>query len=288
MYAFLLTVFFIVLILCIKFTIKKTEALKEDFMYKRIFTGLEKEIKIPKIVHQVYFNVDRSDGLPFEYMKAISKMKSLNPDWEFKLYDLKDMYAYVKEYYPDIFPHFKRMNVKYGAAISDVFRYLVIYREGGVYFDVKSGCKIPLSEFIEEDDEYLIKKWNRDYWDKYSSTGRWGYHKEINTSDHREYIQWCIMSIPGHPIMEQVIKDVKNELITYDSNRVGRHGVLQTTGPIVYSNAVVKAMGTSKYREIPERDDNWQYYFVKSRKTTVIYKYTYYDLTEPIIFEDEK
>ena len=36
--------------------------------------------------------------------------------------------------------------------LADVFRYLAVYREGGVYLDVKSTVTCPLDEVLSPDD----------------------------------------------------------------------------------------------------------------------------------------
>ncbi len=37
---------------------------------------------------------------------------------------------------------------RYGVVLADIFRYLVIYNEGGVYLDIKSTVNRPLDEII--------------------------------------------------------------------------------------------------------------------------------------------
>ena len=38
--------------------------------------------------------------------------------------------------------------IKPGAGKADLFRYLIMYDNGGTYFDIDTSCKVPLRDYI--------------------------------------------------------------------------------------------------------------------------------------------
>ncbi|MCA3362157.1 MAG: hypothetical protein INF74_09420, partial [Roseomonas sp.] len=62
----------------------------------------------------------------------------MNPDWEYRLYEDADCERFIRENYDaETFKLFRSIHPDYGAARADFFRYLLLYRLGGVYLDIK-------------------------------------------------------------------------------------------------------------------------------------------------------
>lgn len=77
----------------------------------------------------------------------------MNPGWEHRLYDDADIEAFIRESYGDeILAYYHRIDRRYGAARADLFRYLLLYRLGGVYLDIKSTTVRPLDEVLRPDE----------------------------------------------------------------------------------------------------------------------------------------
>lgn len=89
------------------------------------YTGI-KDNKIPKKIHQIWVG---SKPVPKLILQFAEKFKELNPDWEYKLWRDKDI------------DNFKLKNKQaYDKASncgskSDIARYNILYKEGGIYFD---------------------------------------------------------------------------------------------------------------------------------------------------------
>ncbi|HEY0562806.1 MAG TPA: glycosyltransferase [Methylophilus sp.] len=185
---------------------------------------------VPKVVHQTY----STKKLPIEIKNNIAKMKSENPDWIFKLYDDNDINLFITKNYPQLLSFYKKINPKYGAAKADFFRYLVMYKQGGVYLDIKSGLNRPLNEITADIDHYVLSNWPRSY-----PIIMQGLHNGIS-NPMGEYQQWHIISVKGHPYLEQVINNVCNNITHYNPfiHDFGSWGVFNLTGPIAYSEAI--------------------------------------------------
>jgi mannosyltransferase OCH1-like enzyme len=121
-------------------------------MIKDYQIELDVNVNIPKIIHQIFF---KGESLPLEIINSIDKLKILNPDWEYKFYDEAAIFDFVKIHYGDVMlNHIKKINPKYSIVMSDLFKYLVMYKEGGLYLDIKSRASRPLNQIIKSDDAF--------------------------------------------------------------------------------------------------------------------------------------
>ena len=212
---------------------------------------------IPKVVHQTY----HSKILPNEIQKNLNLLKTMNPEWEFKLYDDADIEHYISSFYPDLLGTFHKINPKYGAAKADFFRYLLMYREGGVYLDIKSSLSRPLKEIINPDDKYILT-----HWTQYSPEFKLGYLKGI-TNPHGELHQWHIIAVKGHPFLKHVIENVCRNIDNYNSiiHGCGKMAVLKVTGPIAYTETITPLLDKYPNRLVLSHEDiGLTYSFMKS------------------------
>lgn len=206
---------------------------------------------IPKIIHQTF----HTNLLASELQGNVDNLKRLNPDWEHRFYDLADITDFISQYYgPSFLEAFSRINPTYHAAKSDLFRYLVLYRFGGVYLDVKSVASKPFSAVIRPDDQYLLSRWNNSSGDEFEG---WGLHQELRGIVGGEFQQWQIASVAGHPFLGAVIGRVLRNIRGYNPgiHGVGQLGVLRTTGPIAYTLAIDPLRGKHRHRIVDSRRD---------------------------------
>ncbi|KAH8118969.1 hypothetical protein DFH11DRAFT_1562217, partial [Phellopilus nigrolimitatus] len=72
-----------------------------------------------------------------------------SPQWRFELWDTARANAFVAEHYPDLLDTY----LGYGQEIqrSNVIRYLILYKMGGIYLDLDIKCKAPLDFFTTVD-----------------------------------------------------------------------------------------------------------------------------------------
>jgi mannosyltransferase OCH1-like enzyme len=168
--------------------------------------------------------------------ESIKRLRTLNPRWQHRLYDDADIRGFISQNFSaETLRYYKRINPVYGPAKADFFRYLLMYKVGGVYLDVKSSLSRPLDEAITG-DEYLLSHWsNNKLGQRYE-----GYGLHPGLGPDGELQQWHIVAPPGHPYLEAVIARVMRNIDEYDPfmHGTGKLGVLRVTGPIAYTNAI--------------------------------------------------
>ena len=191
---------------------------------------------IPKKIFQM---VHDKNNISKEFNENIEYIKKLNPDWNYYLMDDKDIEEYIRKNYGEkILGYFKRINPKYGACKSDLARYLILYKEGGVYLDIKSATSFPLSLMILPEDEYILT---------YSCCA---VQEDVLENNYGEFQQWHIITRPYHPFLKSVIENVLNNIDNYDIeiNGVGKQSVLELTGPIAYTFSITPLLNKYKHR----------------------------------------
>ena len=208
---------------------------------------------IPKKIFQSYY----SDELPIELMENVEKLKQLNPTWTHVLFNDVKQEEYIKEHYDaEMLNIYLSIDPLYGAARSDLFRYLLLYNEGGVWLDIKSSLTKPLDNVLLDTDEYILSHWD-------SRMAICGMHKEITEVsgiDATEYVQFFIISSPKHTYLKSVIRNVVKKIKEYNDtdvtlDRVGAKGVLSLTGPIIYTNVIYRKKDNVSHREVCHKKD---------------------------------
>lgn len=235
--------------------------------YNEMLPVFEQEKCIPRLLHQTYKSKIIEDA---DLKSNIEHLKTLNPLWRYNLYDDADIEEFILRYYgKEIYAYYQRIEPCYGAAKADFFRYLLMYKCGGVYLDIKSTNDLPLDDVLLPDEQYILAHWDNLEGGMYVDHGR---HPGLEkVSPQGEYQQWFIVAAPGHPFLRAVILEVLRCIDNYNPWKVGigLYGVLRTTGPIPYTLAIYDYIK----RGVVKKE---QYRFV-SRIEDLGFRYSIYD-----------
>ena len=98
---------------------------------------------IPKKIFQTF----ETTLLPEGMSKACLSWKIKNPEWEYYFFDKKDRVEFIKKHFSDDVLE-AYLSLIPGAFKADVWRYCVLYIEGGVYIDADTICELPLNDWI--------------------------------------------------------------------------------------------------------------------------------------------
>lgn len=192
-------------------------------------------MRIPKTLVQTARSYE---ALPDEIKRNIEDLKSRNPDWAYRFFDDEQMKSYLRSHLkPEEWELLQEVNPKYGVVLADVFRYVFIYHEGGVYLDVKSTARRALTEVIDPDATFVISQWHNKVGDLYVG---YGLHPELAGVPGGEFQQWSVMAEPGHPFLKAVIRRVICNIRTYTPSQFGTDadGILRVSGPIAFTQAI--------------------------------------------------
>lgn len=227
-------VLLIFLILCIYIFVKKyvkklfnykhNRDVKESFNYKwkpstlymiESYTKpILKSYKIPNVV----FQTNEVKLIPDDMYNSIKSLQKHGSDCSYIYYDGKESRRYIKSYYPEALGSYDKLIPM--AYKADLFRYIRLYLEGGIYFDssitpVSSSVKL-MGNIIKDTDEFISV-----------------YDRPVDS-----ILNSFIASIPRHPILKKAIDmciyNITNEVYTEDS--------LGITGPILLGKAA-KSLG---------------------------------------------
>lgn len=211
--------------------------------------GLPQGLQIPKIIHQTF----RTASLPDAIAANVAELRGMNPGWEYRFYDDDAVRQFIAEHYGDkVLRIYQRINLNYGATRADLFRYLLMYKVGGVYLDLKSATRLPLDDIIRPEDRFILSHWDKS--DRNSDC--WGRHAELEPWCDNEFQQWHIIAAPGHPFLKAVIQRVLGNIECYipELHGTGAHGGLRVTGPIPYTLAIAPLLARHDQRLVENHE----------------------------------
>lgn len=235
---------------------------------ERLNAPKPKTNSIPRKIYQTYSTPLEYSASGFENCSQ-HVLKQLNPDWDYQLFFEVDIEHYIKNTYGQtMWSLYSSIHPSYGAARADLFRYLLLYDRGGVYFDAKSLCNHSLSTMLLADDSYIL------------AHSRYMLQRKVE-NQLGEYINWFIAAAPRHPFLKAVISKVVQNLLALHKESFyngpfipqgttkgaylrTKRMVLNVTGPAAYTMAIqtVKA----PHRNIGfYPDSGFQYECVKHR-----------------------
>jgi len=188
--------------------------------YKAKDTIIFSNQRIPRKIHQTF-----KKDMDVEYYETCMINRNMNFEYDYNFYDDNDIIKYIEKNYPQYLKAYNMLIPK--AYKADLFRYLVLYKEGGVYMDCKSSTIFPLREFINSDIGFVSFK------DRFDSG--------IQIS--------FIASVPRHPILKKCIE------MSIDNILNKRYGIndLDITGPQVCGRAINLLLGRNELSKIEEK-----------------------------------
>jgi hypothetical protein len=105
---------------------------------------------IPKVIYQSWGTKKLNPLMS----KNVEHLKSLNPEYEYKLYDDSDCRKFLLDNfgvnYADAFDA-----IIPGAFKSDLWRYAVLYVNGGVYLDMDIEALCPFRDILNDSDQFV-------------------------------------------------------------------------------------------------------------------------------------
>lgn len=102
-------------------------------------------MKIPKIIWQTH--EWEYDDLPDNFKKASMTWRNLNPAWEYRYSSASKRAEQIEAFSPELYTFYPFMDK---VTQADVWRYVIVYENGGVYSDMDAMCSTSLDEVVKE------------------------------------------------------------------------------------------------------------------------------------------
>jgi hypothetical protein len=161
---------------------------------------------IPKKIYQTWETKD----IPDKIQQKINEMMEVNPEYSHELYDDSDRFFFIKENYgKQVSDAYESLNL--GVAKADLWRYAILYKNGGIYLDLDSQIYSNLNSLIDENDKAIISR----------------------EGNPNTFVQWCLMFDKNHPILENTLKRCIYNILNKTTENIFR-----LTGPALFSDSI--------------------------------------------------
>jgi len=168
---------------------------------------------VPLVIYESW----HSHMIPKGMMDNIHNLIEMNPEFDYYLFSDEECAEFIKANFDkEVLDAFYML--KPGAFKSDLWRYCVLYKNGGVYLDIKYYSTIPLIDIIDENQTVFVKD---------SGAPR--------TIDGCFYNGFLIAP-PGNEVFKECISDIVNSC----KNQLYKRNVLDITGPCLLGRVLGK------------------------------------------------
>jgi len=180
---------------------------------------------VPLVIYQTW----NSRTLPTNMKDSIDRLVAKNPEFEYYLYDDADCLEFIKQNFEkEVVNAFESLIP--GAYKADLWRYCVLFKNGGVYLDIKYYSLVPLVEVIKQFNTIYVRD------------GRDGQSLCANA-----LYNGFMVSPPGNKVFRACIDDIVESY----RFRLLRSNTLDVTGPCLLGRIVEKEDSKNHIDTIP-------------------------------------
>lgn len=200
--------------------------------------------KIPNRVYQTW----ETSLLPSLLAWEIRRVRRLNPDYSFVFSDAEARAEYMERHYAGhpILQVFRDLKLR--TAQVDVWRYCILYREGGVYCDIDSALSVPLRQVIRDEMPELIS-FERNVWKEafdpaYAEKGVFMTSPPAAARAMLDYpdnvmLNWMLCFEKEHPVLKETIDLIVRHFPFFQGKKfpAAWQAVTHCTGPLALTQA---------------------------------------------------
>lgn len=182
---------------------------------------------LPRLIHQT---VEDIASMSCQARESVQTWIDMNPGYRHRLYDAAARRTYVMTHFPNLLPLY--LALPSNVERADMWRYLALLHEGGIYADSDVRCMAP------------IDTWNSG--NGHDAALLVGVAKRNHANMTREFNQFVIAAMPGHPVLAAMPITVAANFAIYflrgqaiTASGVSHDvGVLSRTGPGAFTAAL--------------------------------------------------
>lgn len=186
-------------------------------------------MNIPKTIHQIWFQ--GRDAIPDKHRQFVERWKLLNPDHNHVIWDSEAIEELLVQS-----PRWKHVYDGFPLMIQkiDFSKYVILYLYGGTYVDMDMCPLQPLNVITDAhpDATYVAAPHN-------APTSTLLFNKMLGLRGKRIINNAAIMCTAQNPVTLHVIEECIKNQKTWKASLGKEVHTLLTTGPIVYTNALL-------------------------------------------------
>ncbi len=206
---------------------------KSNLNFINIFTNKNEYNTIPLNIYQTWNTIN----LPPKMKQNVEKLKNDNSEFKHYLFDDNMCREFIKTHFnKDVLYTFDKLIP--GAYKADLFRYCILYINGGIYLDIKYKCVNNFKFIYLIDKEYFVR--DRIYNDNYGI-----FQALLICYPYNKILLKCI---------DDIINNVKNNLYLYNYT-----APLMITGPCLMNNYFSKNTISDFKLNIESNNNNINY-----------------------------
>lgn len=181
--------------------------------------------RIPKVVFQTW----RNDRFGRSHLAGLREFRQRNPDYTFEFYDEQAMNAFMEANYGNEGIGRVFNSSDFGPLRTDIWRYCILYKLGGVYCDIGKSFTCPIDSLVPTGATAVVG-----FEQNKLEAGAWSATSEVVRYPNNRVINWGLMFQPEHPLLKRVIDGIVEKYPYY----AGRNwldpklAILKFTGPI--------------------------------------------------------
>jgi hypothetical protein len=212
--------------------------------------------RIPNNVYQTW----KKPVLAFRHARSVARFRKMNADYSFSFYDDGQMDEYMNRRFAG-HPILKVYNeIQIPTSRVDVWRYCILFREGGIYCDIDSALTVPFCQILDGNPSELISfegnKWRdlldlRNYADPaiFLSSPPETITSNLEFPEH-VILNWLLCFERESPILAEVIDLIVRHADFFRNREFDNtwKAVIHFAGPLALTQAVWIWMEKTKKR----------------------------------------
>ena len=196
------------------------DAEKMDGMWRKT-----KSLRIPPIIHVIYGKIDVGG----ERAELYVSLHEVHPGWEIRFHDMGMASHYVREWFPAYVSDFEALENQ--EEKENVFRYLVVYKFGGILYTGKGELNSPDFGAILSVNDSFVAVWNN---------GHMSASAALNSCRVRQrgLRHDIFAAVPNHPILMDIFSRIlllKGRIFSH----IDTLNALEKTGEGVFTDTVL-------------------------------------------------
>jgi mannosyltransferase OCH1-like enzyme len=216
----------------------------------------------PQLIPRTIYQTFKTNKVSANMFYAVQTWLQFNPEYSYEFYDDQRQEEYVRNFdceglnFTNEELNKAYDSIKIPAGKADIWRYLIIYKNGGVYVDIDTICQVPLSQYVNPDDTIVT-----------GITG-WLYGNKINPNARetgRLILKWyhlfyqCyLIYTPQNPFIKTTLEaciQAVNTRTPIPGSENCENLLERYTGPCVLNYTVRKYLGLSKDEDLKKVKD---------------------------------